>query len=201
MKRWEWKFIKGKAHHHEIFLWQTQGQFCPTTQPQKQGHTNTSWSAQAGMLGSSLYTGKGRCVCMLGITEHVPQKTQKREALQKASHLPHPKWILSLSSLGHWSREIQQIQVSKELRQTQSQPHRRLPWDSGVTLGYQLSSPELRDQGISPSPYFHWLPKGPGHAIPSSHPSSPGVTFPGKTGVLGSAAEGRPQGAATLHRE
>lgn len=95
MKRWEWKIIKGKAHHHEIFLWQTQGQFCPTTQPQKQGHTNTSWSAQGGVLGTSLYAGKGRCVCMMGITEHVPQKTQRREALQKAFHLPHPKLILS----------------------------------------------------------------------------------------------------------
>lgn len=84
-----------------------------------------------------------------------PPPPQKKEVLQKAFHLPHPKLILSLSSFGHCSKEIQQIQVSKELRQTQSQPHRSLPWDLGVTLGYQLSSPELRDLGIAHGPYFH----------------------------------------------
>lgn len=110
-----------------------------------------------GVLGTSLCTGKGRCVCMMGTTDHVPQKTQKIKALQKTFHLPHPNFYLYHNLV--IEAEIQQIQLCKELRQTQSQPHRRLPWDLGVTLGYQLSSSELRKLWDTSQPLFSLAPK------------------------------------------
>lgn len=140
-------------------------------------------------------------MCMMGITEHVPQKTQKKRSSPKIfpSSPPKKNFIFIIT----WSlKQRDSANPSEGGMKADTMP---APQEAAMgfrsDLGISAVFPRAQGPGNPSQPIFSLAPKGAWPCNPFKPPKQPRGDIPRKTGVVGSAAEGRPQGAAALHRE